>query len=773
MKIPKKSLIYIIPVIIIMAAVIVIIFINKPTSYEDKIYTAVGSEIIIERDKNGIPFIKAATINDAYFAVGFLHGQDRLPLLEYFRAIASGKLSELIGDRGTFLDKLSLTVGFARQAENITAKLKSPYAEYFNSYVTGINKAKDEYRTDIPLRGIAATEWTLKDAVSILLLFDWSDAYLNNKKLMFPVPGKLNPKMLKEIIPADLLYQYSDDERNIVNLLLEIKKTVGRRIGRFQEGFAFYVSAENMTDGKSVSGFTLDGPMSVYPKWYPVSISLGTGDSGINKIEGVTASGLPFIFFGRNRDISFYGFNLNVETQEFYVERTRVQNRVQQYYRNGAWNNFTVLNDNFLTGVRGEDNKESLFKPRATDIGPVISDLSGKDDDYYCLVINSLTPDETYIKSLFDLPLADSIAKAKITVRNINSLPRLYLFTSSDDADCAYSGKTSATYFRKLFLDSSVYSGAAADLSFYNIKLKASINVIGDKIFENAPRIIQDRLVYGEADRNSRIKSLLEREAYLSPKDIAASLNDASSPVAERFIAIFNPILSQVPVPSAKLSRIYFSNWNYSLDTESVAATIFNTMLINMLEETIRDEMGNSTGLLMENYNYLLDNFYVLLSSGNSTLFDDITTKDSIEDRDDIFNRAFLKTLRYLNKQCGPEMEQWKWGNVHKGHFRMPLRRQSFFEKQSDRFEDVGMPGGASTVKKGDIGTKDLLAPGNISVISGIFYQDLQLSFFSLPVSQTLDPNSEYFRNYSNSGEFVSFDSNEVLHRLVLAPAEK
>jgi penicillin G amidase len=774
MKLTKKSLFYYIPAIIILIIIIIIIIINKSsTSYEGKIYAAVDSEIIIERDKNGLPFVKAGTMNDAYFAIGFLHGQDRLPLLEYFRAVARARLSELTGNEGTFLDKLSLTIGFARKAENLIPKLKSPYIDYLNSYIKGINASKKEFKGNGALKGISSSDWTLKDAISILLLFEWSESFLNNKKLIFPLPDRLNPRMLKEVIPEELIYQYSDDERNLVNLLMKIRNVVSEWIGPFQQGFAFYISGENMEDGKSASGFTLDGKMSIFPRWYPVTISLSSGNTVNNKIEGVTASGLPFIFFGRNKDISFFGFNLNIETQDFYLERTRVINRIHQYYRNGTWNNFTVVNENLFSDPKQKNKDESILAVRATDIGPVISDLTEKEEDIFCLTINSLSPDETYINALFDLPLAGSMAKAKNLVWNIHSLPRQYLFTSNDDAVCIYSGKMHQRNVRKLFFDSGEFTDGIIDLSGYGKKLTANITMIGNKIFDDAPGIIQDRVVCKDTDRYNTFMALLERDGFLSPKDIAESLNDTRSAIAEKFVSVFIPILEQVLIPSAKLAKIYFSNWNYNMDTESVAATIFNTILIYMIEETVHDEIGNSTHVLMENYTYLIDKFYNLLLPGNSIIFNDVNTKDSVENRDNIFDRAFLKTLKYLNKQRGPEMENWKWGAVHKGHFNMPLARQSFFEKKMDKFEDVGIAGGNSTIKNGEASAVNLLTPTNVSVLSGIFYLDLQLSFFSLPVSQSLDPDSEYFWNYNNSSEFVNADSAEAIHKLVLLPNKK
>ena len=52
------------------------------------------AEILIERDADGIPTIKAQSRDDALFGLGYVHAQDRLWQLEVHRRIGSGRLAE-------------------------------------------------------------------------------------------------------------------------------------------------------------------------------------------------------------------------------------------------------------------------------------------------------------------------------------------------------------------------------------------------------------------------------------------------------------------------------------------------------------------------------------------------------------------------------------------------------------------------------------------------------------------------------------------------------
>src|SRR5690349_6025343 len=50
----------------------------------------------IRRDRDGIVTIRAAAENDAYFALGFVHAQDRLLQMDLTRRLGAGRLSEII-----------------------------------------------------------------------------------------------------------------------------------------------------------------------------------------------------------------------------------------------------------------------------------------------------------------------------------------------------------------------------------------------------------------------------------------------------------------------------------------------------------------------------------------------------------------------------------------------------------------------------------------------------------------------------------------------------
>jgi penicillin amidase len=56
-----------------------------------------AAPVDLVRDEYGVPHLRAATIEDAFFANGYVMAADRLPQLDLFRHFGSGTISELFG----------------------------------------------------------------------------------------------------------------------------------------------------------------------------------------------------------------------------------------------------------------------------------------------------------------------------------------------------------------------------------------------------------------------------------------------------------------------------------------------------------------------------------------------------------------------------------------------------------------------------------------------------------------------------------------------------
>ena len=68
-------------------------------------------------DEFGIPHIDASSEEDAYFALGKIHAQDRWFQMEIMRRTAKGELAEIVGQKALESDKFFRTIGLYKLSQ--------------------------------------------------------------------------------------------------------------------------------------------------------------------------------------------------------------------------------------------------------------------------------------------------------------------------------------------------------------------------------------------------------------------------------------------------------------------------------------------------------------------------------------------------------------------------------------------------------------------------------------------------------------------------------
>ena len=129
------------------------------------------NRVTIQRDANGMAYIKAQNLEDVLFAQGFVTAQDRLFQMQLTRLFAQGRICELAGDAAKNLDIRMRTIGLHRMAKKQADILNDKTKKYFQKYVDGINAFIDVCPEDIHLEfklaGINSDKWEVADSLSI------------------------------------------------------------------------------------------------------------------------------------------------------------------------------------------------------------------------------------------------------------------------------------------------------------------------------------------------------------------------------------------------------------------------------------------------------------------------------------------------------------------------------------------------------------------------------------------------------------------------------
>jgi penicillin amidase len=77
--------------------------------------TGLQDEVEVIFDPYGIPHIYGQNETDVYFALGYVHAQERLFQMEMMRRITAGRLSEILGEKLIKTDKFFRTLGIQEQ----------------------------------------------------------------------------------------------------------------------------------------------------------------------------------------------------------------------------------------------------------------------------------------------------------------------------------------------------------------------------------------------------------------------------------------------------------------------------------------------------------------------------------------------------------------------------------------------------------------------------------------------------------------------------------
>ncbi len=143
--------------------------------YGDVFAKSIQDEVRVCYDDRLVPHIFANNTHDAYFTQGYITAQHRLWQMDISTRAASGRLSEILGERLLNFDKNKRRMGMVFAAEN-TLKTWEKDPEMFallQSYIDGVNayigqlKPKD-YPVEFKILNYAPEKWTaLKSALFV------------------------------------------------------------------------------------------------------------------------------------------------------------------------------------------------------------------------------------------------------------------------------------------------------------------------------------------------------------------------------------------------------------------------------------------------------------------------------------------------------------------------------------------------------------------------------------------------------------------------------
>ena len=327
----------------------------------------------VVRDKDGVPHLFAKSARDAWFAMGYVHAQDRLWQMEFQRRVAQGRLSEFLGERSYDVDRLMRTLGIARLSERIAARLDGETRASLEAYAAGVNAFLDAdpvLPIEFQAMGVKPERWKPADTMGWLFVMAWdlsSNWRIELARVRFA--AKLGPQRAGEIIPpypgdtADPLPDYRElyaEMAPLAGALLAATPPHEEAVGSNN----WVVSGARSETGKPLLANDPHLGLQAPALWYLAHVSSPEGN-----VVGATLPGVPFIVLGRNDHLAWSFTTTNGDTQDLFVEKL-APGTPESYVTPTGTAQFEVRDE----AIRVKDEVRHL-KVRVTRPGPVISDV--------------------------------------------------------------------------------------------------------------------------------------------------------------------------------------------------------------------------------------------------------------------------------------------------------------------------------------------------------------------------------------------------------------
>jgi penicillin amidase len=133
-----------------------------------------AAAVHVRRDASDVTHIEAKSVADAYFALGYVHAQERSWQLEFNRRVMHGELSEVFGPATADTDRLLRRLGIMRAARVQYDNLPQDAKDLLVAYANGINTFHRESSQALPpefhILRVKPGEWTPQDTVGWVLM---------------------------------------------------------------------------------------------------------------------------------------------------------------------------------------------------------------------------------------------------------------------------------------------------------------------------------------------------------------------------------------------------------------------------------------------------------------------------------------------------------------------------------------------------------------------------------------------------------------------------
>ncbi|QQP87866.1 penicillin acylase family protein [Skermanella sp. TT6] len=710
------------------------------------------AKVEIARDANAVPHIFAQTQEDAYFALGYVHAQDRLWQMDLNRRIGAGRLSELIGAGGLRYDKLMRTLGFYRDAEASVRALAPEVRMALEAYAAGVNAWLANRSGPLPIEfqvlRYEPEPWRPADSIvwGKLMALQLSGNY-TEELLRARMMQRLPPDRIRDLFPdypasAPVTLTAGLPDLDLDRLAAALPPPLGPATASNE----WVVAGDRTGTGLPVLANDPHLQLGAPILWYLARIE-APGFS----VTGATVPGVPFHLLGRNDRISWGFTTTGGDVQDLFVERLDPADPSRYLTPDGP-EPFARRDET----IRVKDAPDETLTVRTTRHGPVLSDIdpdalgAAPEGHVVALAFTGLSDRDTTPEALYRLARAPDWEGFKAALRHFQAplqnivyadiqgnigfyTPGLVPIRRKGDGSLPVPGWTGEYgWTGAVPFDQMPQS--------FNPPAGRIVNANNRIVGPDYPHFLTNR--WDDWYRAARIEQVLGSGRR---HDVDAAEDLLMDNVSVAALELLPEMLRIDPSSSqARTALDLLRAWDGTLTRDRPEPLIFEWWLRDLHRALYADELGDLFADVWSSSPRLV--IHMLRTARRWC--DDVTTPDRTESCPDVLAASLDRTLAELAERHGDDPAAWRWGLEH----RAPLGHQvlSRVPVLKDLF-DIGIEtdGGNQTVNRGGSAIRNAETP--FAHIHGAGYRavydmsDPQNSRYMIATGQSGNPLSPHY----------------------------
>ncbi|MHB8910278.1 MAG: penicillin acylase family protein [Syntrophales bacterium] len=655
-----------------------------------------AGEVRVVRDEKGMAYIHAAGEEDLLRVQGFVTAQDRLFSMQATRLLVSGRISELVGEKGRKTDALMRTIGFVRHAKRHERILDERSRRFLQSYIEGVNAfiaRGDDLPVEFRLAGIKPEPWSVVDSLAIIYYMGWtSAANLEMEVIAQMLVEKLGEARARELFPLNI---NPDDSRpakprpphaagEVPGLLAgggELLALVREGQGSLRIGSNNWVTGgARSAGGKPIVANDPHLDARILPgPWYPAGLITPQ-----LRAVGVTIPGIPGVVVGRTERIAVGITNSYGDAQDLYVETVDPANPAN-YLEGKKSIPFDVVRETLRIrdgNAPGGFREENLLI-RLTRRGPVVTDLLPGLKGPRVMTVR-WSPFETMAPSLGQdaILTANSVGELKRAIGGITTVMLNFVFADVDGAiGWQTSGRIPIRTRGDGALPFAVTDGEDNWAGWIpSDKMPGSVDPPRGWLGTCNHYVVPGDYPYSYTSyaspsyRYRRLAEVMDGPGKKTVDDHWQLQRDDLNVMAREIAPIMAQALLGHP-DTAELGRL-LERWDFRDRADQAAPLIFHRVYERFAVDLFRDELGEELARgMIGTWYFWEERLQLMVREGTSPWFGG-PGAPSKGGRDELFRRAARAWMAEMKAAGEGNPAKWRWGDHHRITFVSPLRRE-------------------------------------------------------------------------------------------------